>query len=126
MFTQRHSKSCDGCEPKLMTCIVFQIAQPVANSGFPRVGGANPQGILPNFPKNCMKLKEFGPRGGRGVTSLAPHLDPPIITKLKLQTPHCNPTRLEYLGLIELLHSCSTSRYSTVIVQQRHHHSTRG
>ena len=21
--------------------------------------------ILPNFPQNCMKLKEFGPRGGR-------------------------------------------------------------
>ena len=38
---------------------------------FPEVGGANPRGggwrqhkILPNFPQNCMKLKEFGPRGG--------------------------------------------------------------
>ena len=28
--------------------------------------------ILPNFPINCMKLKEFGPQGGRA--SLAPPL----------------------------------------------------
>ena len=31
--------------------------------------------ILPNFPKNCMKLKEFGPP--RGV-SLTPPFDPPM------------------------------------------------
>ena len=41
----------------------------MADLGFPRGGGANSPGgcqhvILPNFPKNCMKLKEFGPRGG--------------------------------------------------------------
>ena len=44
----------------------------VADPGFPRGGGANsPRGrqhmILPNFPKNCMKLKEFGPGGGARV-----------------------------------------------------------
>ena len=43
---------------------------PVADPGFPRGGGANlTEGhqhmILPNSPKNCIKLKEFGP-GGRG------------------------------------------------------------
>ena len=37
---------------------------------FRRGGGANSPGgrqhtILPNFPKNCMKLKEFGPPGER-------------------------------------------------------------
>ena len=32
--------------------------------------------ILPNFLKNCLKLKEFGPPGGRA--SLAPPLDPPL------------------------------------------------
>ena len=32
--------------------------------------------ILPNFPKNCMKLKEFGPTGGR--MSLTFPLDPPL------------------------------------------------
>ena len=36
---------------------------------FPEEGAATLQGgrqhtILPNFPKNCMKLKEFGPPGG--------------------------------------------------------------
>ena len=38
--------------------------------------------ILPNFPKNCMKLKEFGPQGGgctskillcRSATGKSPH-----------------------------------------------------
>ena len=43
-------------------------ADSVADPGFSRGGGANSPGghqhtILPNFPKNCMKLKEFGPRG---------------------------------------------------------------
>ena len=27
-------------------------------------GGGRQHTILPNFPKNCMKLKEFGPPGG--------------------------------------------------------------
>ena len=41
----------------------------VADLGFPRAGGANSPGgrqptILPNFPENCMELKEFGPGGG--------------------------------------------------------------
>ena len=36
---------------------------------FPEEGAPTPRGgrqhtILPNFPKNCMKLKEFGPGGG--------------------------------------------------------------
>ena len=42
----------------------------------PRRGRQLPGGrqhtILPNFPKNCMKLKEFGPSGGRVS------LDPPL------------------------------------------------
>ena len=43
----------------------FESAFTVADSGFPRGGGANfPEGgrqhmILPYFLKNCMKLKEF-------------------------------------------------------------------
>ena len=35
----------------------------MADPGFPRGGGCQ-HTILPNFPKNCMKLKEFGPPGG--------------------------------------------------------------
>ena len=55
----------------------------VADPGFPRGGDANSPGggrqhmILPNVPKNCMKLKEFGPRGGG--RPLRPPLDPPLI-----------------------------------------------
>ena len=41
----------------------------VVDPGFSRGGEANPGGgqhtILPNFPQNCMKLKEFGPGGAR-------------------------------------------------------------
>ena len=42
----------------------------VADPGFPRGGGANPQGggasllFGQKFPKNSMKMKEFEPRGG--------------------------------------------------------------
>ena len=42
----------------------------VADPGFPQ-GGANPKGGCEKllfgqfFPKNCMKLKEFGPGGAR-------------------------------------------------------------
>ena len=52
----------------------------MVDSGFPRGGGANSQvgggecrqfTILPNFPKNCMKLKEFGPQGA-GVPLRSP------------------------------------------------------
>ena len=54
----------------------------VADLGFPRGGGANsPEGghqhrILPKFPKNCMKLKEFGPRGGARPKFY--YVDPPL------------------------------------------------
>ena len=45
------------------------VEDAVADPGFPRGGGANFPGgcqhmILPNFIKNCMKLKEFGPPEG--------------------------------------------------------------
>ena len=56
---------------------------PVADPGFPRGGGANALGgggsqhtILPNFPKNCMKLKEFGPPGGARPKFY--YVDPPL------------------------------------------------
>ena len=54
----------------------------VADPGFPQGGGANSPGgrqhtILPYFPKNCMKLKEFWPRGG-GTHPSRPPLDPPL------------------------------------------------
>ena len=49
---------------------------------FPKEGVPTPQGghqhtILPNFPQNCMKLKEFGPPGAHVL--LTPLLDPPML-----------------------------------------------
>ena len=54
--------------PFIRPPLPYMVMLPVADPGFPRGGGANSPGgrqhtILPNFPKNCMKLKEFGPRG---------------------------------------------------------------
>ena len=50
----------------------FSQTLSVADPGFPRGGGANSPGgrqhiIWPNFPKNCMKLIEFGPPEGGGA-----------------------------------------------------------
>ena len=42
----------------------------------PTVQGEGEHTISPNFPKNCMKLKEFG-RGGDAP--LMTSLDPPLI-----------------------------------------------
>ena len=55
----------------------------VADPGFPRGGGAKSPGgrqhtILANFPKNCMKLKEFGPPGGGGARPKFYYVDPPL------------------------------------------------
>ena len=49
-----------------------QHPRPGTDPIFLRGGGANSQGrrqhtILPNFPQNCMKLKECGPQAGGGV-----------------------------------------------------------
>ena len=61
-----------------------------ADPGFPVGGGANPRGgrqhtILPNFPKNCMKLRKVWSVGGApGV----PPLDPPLRVFHDLSTTH--------------------------------------
>ena len=55
---------------------------PVADPGFPQGGSANSKDRCEKlsfdqfFPKNCMKLKEFGPTGG--VPDDSP-LDPPVV-----------------------------------------------
>ena len=55
---------------------------PVADPGFSWGGGINPRGhqhiILPNFPKNCMKLKEFGPPEG-GARPKFYYVDLPLL-----------------------------------------------
>ena len=60
-----------------------QWKSPVADPGFPRGGAPTPQGgrqhtILPKFPKNGMKLKEFGPGGGARPKLY--YVDPPLVT----------------------------------------------
>ena len=48
-----------------------QADWPGTDPGFPAGGGTNPRGvgcqyaILPNFPKNCMKMRKFWAVGGR-------------------------------------------------------------
>ena len=63
------------------TVLAFKLPTvSVADPGFPRGGGANSRGGVPTYDfakisKNCMKLKEFGPPGGR---SKFYYVDPPL------------------------------------------------
>ena len=69
--------------------LLLYITLPVADPGFPRGGGVNPRGWGANllfgqkFPENCMKMKEFGPRGAH---PWRPLLDSPM---LAAQNPFC-------------------------------------
>ena len=45
-------------------CLQWRI-QDFPEEGAPTLQGGRQHTILPHFPKNCMKLKEFGPPGGR-------------------------------------------------------------
>ena len=71
----------------------------VADPGFPRGGGANSPGgrqhmILPIFPENCMKLKEFGPPGGARPKCY--YEDPPLeIFSFIPQEFKCNESKPE-------------------------------
>ena len=61
--------------------IFFHKPQSVADPGFSPGGAPTPKSaiIFQFFAENCMKMKEFGPRGGGGGASLAPPpLDPPM------------------------------------------------
>ena len=55
----------------------------MADPGFSPGGAPTPKIaiIFQIFAKNCMKMKEFGPR--EGGASLAPPLDPPMIKYLR-------------------------------------------
>ena len=54
----------------------------MADPGFSPGGAPTPKIaiIFHIFAENCMKMKEFGPPGGRA--SLAPPLDPPMVVTL--------------------------------------------
>ena len=69
MFSERVGPFTGVGLPRRGWGLSLRGAGAVADPGFPRGGGANHPGgrqrtILPKFPKNCMKLKEFGPPGG--------------------------------------------------------------
>ena len=54
----------------------------------PRLGAPTPPGgrqhtILPKIPKNCMKLKEFGPGGGGAARPKFYYVDPPLLLNSK-------------------------------------------
>ena len=55
----------------------WSVADPGGEVGAPIFRGPT---SLPNFPKNCMKLKQFGPQGGVHVPR-AP-LDPPLMVQV--------------------------------------------
>ena len=73
----------------------------VVDPGFPRGGGANPQSgganllFGQNSPKNCIKMKDFGP--GQGHASLAFPLDPPMHV-----THDFNNTEISFLLLLSI------------------------
>ena len=75
---------------------------------FPEVEGANSPGvrqhtILPNFPKNCMKLKEFVPAGGGGGIR-RPLLDPPLLSRginYMLQLPLSFSSEIEFVEIVK-------------------------
>ena len=56
-----HSHTCD----LLYYAIAIVIIQDFPEEGAPTLQGGRQHTILPNFPKKYMKLKEFGPPGGR-------------------------------------------------------------
>ena len=60
----------------LTSCYIYTVS--VADPGFSPRGAPTPKIaiIFQIFTENCMKIKEFGPPGGRA--SLAPPLDPPM------------------------------------------------
>ena len=75
-LARNHTKPLFSMMYEKCKIILFLTRKPIAVAapGFPPGGGLNPPGvgwgrehkILPNSPKNCMKLKEFGRPGGGG------------------------------------------------------------
>ena len=57
--------------------------QDFPEEGAPTLQGGRQYTILPNFPKNCMKLKEFGPRGG-GARPKFYYVDPPLFHNVSM------------------------------------------
>ena len=89
------------------------ILSAVADPGFPRgwgrqsSRGGHQHTILPNFPQNCMKLKEFGSPGGARVPRFP--LDPPMVRSANMVLNVYQNLRIKSLiGHLNLFHSTHT------------------
>ena len=118
--------------------LLILCMSPVADPGFSRGGGANSPGgggrqhmILPKFPKNCMKLKDFGPPVGAASPKFY-YVDLPLVTYFDHQTNYSICTYIfDNLHLLNFLLEHSkpflVNRYSVIEIQSLHRrkiHST--
>ena len=76
-------------------------------------GGGRQHTILPNFPENCMKSKEFGRPGGGGGALLAP-LNP------KLQTLDLRQTEYSYRHIRNYVWGHYTNRCFSPVIKVKY------
>ena len=105
------------------TSLNFGMSGPfIHNSGGSRIplrrGRQLPRGgrqhtILPYFPKNCMKLKEFGPQGD---ASLAPPLDPPLHNIISFEKSCCYYYYV-WQGTVKAIAMLYEKCYHTVLIK---------
>ena len=81
-------------------------------------GGGRQHTILPNFPKNCMKLKEFGPLGGRPKFY---YVDPPLGCRVIGVPPPQNATNISQGPVLDKQKSDPGSVLCTVVVTIEFH-----
>ena len=77
-------------------------------------GGGRQHTILPNFPKNCMKLKEFGPPGG-GARPKFYYVDPPLQCSDGGKRVPTTKTRIS-----ELICKFCGRRFNTIFFKNKH------
>ena len=63
----------------MLLTVIPENKYSVADLGFPEEGRQHT--ISPKFPKNCMKLKEFGPQGGARPKFY--YVDPPLVLAMR-------------------------------------------
>ena len=91
--------------------------QDFPEEGAPTLQGGRQHTILPNFPKNCMKLKEFGPGGARPKFY---YVDPPLQTPSFLQ--YRISTALLSALYCQLRFLRMANFYRIVVYSKIHHH----
>ena len=98
LFLKKYCRVIIFLEIKFLPTIVPILWVPVADPGFPR-GGANFRGRCTNllfckfFVQNCMKMKEFGPRGGAGASLARPWIRHWVPNTKEFMFPHQRTSR---------------------------------